>query len=111
MSTPTKANDRQVAGNHYGVGNKLQHWDVALAFDLDYFQGQITKYVMRWKLKHPTPEERLEDLKKAQHFLEKYIEEEEAKLNPPKDPTLMDQVKGVIEDCGATPRYVDQDID
>ena len=29
---------------------------------------------MRWKYKHETPEKRIEDLKKAQHFLAKYIE-------------------------------------
>jgi Cdc6-like AAA superfamily ATPase len=48
---------------------KLQHWDVVHHFDLDYFQGQITKYVMRWKDKNG-----LQDLRKAQHFLDKYIE-------------------------------------
>jgi hypothetical protein len=41
-------------------------------------QYQITKYVMRWKDKHPTVEKRIEDLKKARHFLDKYIEDAEA---------------------------------
>ena len=35
---------------------------------------------MRWKDKHPTPEKKLEDLKKARHFLDKYIEDYEAWL-------------------------------
>ena len=61
------ANDRQVGGKHFK--SELQHWDWVWANELDYFQGQITKYVMRWKLKGG-----VEDLKKAQHFLEKYIE-------------------------------------
>lgn len=61
-------NDRQVGGSHYG-GVPLQHWDIVAMHDLDYFQGQITKYVMRHKKKHG-----IEDLKKAQHFLEKYID-------------------------------------
>lgn len=61
------ANERQVAGSHYK--NAVQHWDWVAANDLDYFQGQITKYVARWKNKNG-----LEDLRKAQHFLEKYIE-------------------------------------
>lgn len=70
------ANERQVAGSHYHAkGKKIQHWDLAVMFQWDPFQYQITKYVMRWKDKHSTPEKRLEDLKKAQHFLEKYIEE------------------------------------
>lgn len=66
------ANDRQVSGSHYGL-DQFQHWDVVVKFDLDYFQGQITKYVMRWDKKNG-----VQDLKKAQHFLEKYIEEIEA---------------------------------
>jgi len=61
------ANDRQVAGNHYRSG--LQHWDFVALNGLDYFQGQVTKYVTRWKLKNG-----VDDLRKAQHFLEKYIE-------------------------------------
>jgi hypothetical protein len=47
-------------------------------FEWDYFQAQITKYLMRWKFKHDTPEKRLEDLNKARHFLDKYIEMAEA---------------------------------
>ena len=61
------ANDRQVGGKHYSA--ELQHWDYVYANDLDYFQGQITKYVTRWKRKNG-----IDDLLKAQHFLEKYIE-------------------------------------
>jgi len=65
-----RANDRQVAGTHYkGVPPEMQHWNVVVAHDLDYFQGQITKYVMRHKLKN-----KKQDLEKALHFLEKYIE-------------------------------------
>ena len=73
-----KANDRQVGGEHYR-GRALQHWDIVRMFQLDYFQGQITKYVMRWKDKNG-----MEDLKKARHFLDKYIElyeEEECDYN------------------------------
>ena len=63
----TSANSRQVGGAHYR--SAIQHWDWCAANDLDYFQGQITKYVARWKEKNG-----FEDLLKAQHFLEKYIE-------------------------------------
>lgn len=61
-------NSRQVGGVHYKTGGE-EHWDRVDRLGLDYFQGQITKYVERWKKKNG-----LEDLKKAQHFLEKYIE-------------------------------------
>lgn len=65
------ANNKQVAGTHY-QGKQLQHWDLVAIYGWDYFQGQITKYLMRWRDKNG-----LEDLRKAQHFLEKYIEEVE----------------------------------
>ena len=67
----SNANEIQVAGDHYRVhgDNNLQHWDMVAVFNLDYFQGQITKYVMRWKHKNG-----IEDLQKAAHFLQKYIE-------------------------------------
>lgn len=61
------ANDRQIGGDHYR--SKIQHWDYVVANDLDYFQAQVTKYVTRWKNKNG-----IQDLLKAQHFLEKYIE-------------------------------------
>lgn len=68
------ANQRQVGGAHYGLG-RLQHWDIVSMFDLDYFQGQITKYVMRFRKKNG-----VEDLEKAGHFLEKLLELEKAKM-------------------------------
>lgn len=69
------ANERQVGGAHYK--SDIQHWDFVYANDLDYFQGQITLYITRWKKKGG-----LQDLEKAKHFLEKYIELETAKLRP-----------------------------
>lgn len=69
------ANDRQEGGSHYKTPSHIpQHWDLAVMYQWDPFQYQITKYIMRWKDKHATPEKRLEDLKKARHFLDKYIE-------------------------------------
>lgn len=62
-----KANDIQVGGLHYRT--HIQHWDYVAANNLDYFQGQITKYVTRWKHKNG-----MQDLLKAKHFLDKYIE-------------------------------------
>ena len=54
----------------------------------DPFQYQITKYVMRWKDKHTTPEKKLEDLKKARSFLDKYISVYEQWLKEDKADTL-----------------------
>lgn len=71
MFPTRKANERQVGGTHYQTKSKSgqEHWDVVHDFDLDYFQGQITKYVMRWRFKGG-----ITDLEKAMHYLEKYIE-------------------------------------
>ena len=75
------ANNTQVGGTHYQSGDKPQHWDIVAMHDLDYFQGQITKYVMRWKKKNG-----LQDLQKAMHFLQKYIELESSR---PKSPGVL----------------------
>lgn len=61
------ANDTQVGGSHYKT--KIEHWDWVIANDLNYLEGQITKYVARARKKNG-----IEDLKKARHFLDKYIE-------------------------------------
>lgn len=65
------ANERQEGGEHYKT--KIQHWDYVIANELGYFEGQITKYVTRWRKKNG-----MEDLLKARHFLDKLIEEVEA---------------------------------
>lgn len=79
----SKANDRQVGGQHYQngagpcphCGKPIQHWDLAAMFGWDYFQGQITKYVMRWRSKNG-----LQDLEKGGHVLQKYLETERRRL-------------------------------
>jgi hypothetical protein len=70
------ANERDmVGGGHYRKhGKEIQHWDIVAIFQLDYFQGQITKYVMRWRDKGG-----IADLEKAAHYLQKYIEVEKAR--------------------------------
>lgn len=73
----TEANKVQVGGNHYKSGG-IEHWDTVVLFELDYFQGQIWKYVLRWRSKGG-----IQDLKKAQHVLQKYIEIEELKIAQP----------------------------
>lgn len=66
----SEANERQVGGNYYSkAGKDEQHWDRVARLGLDYFQAQVTKYVERCWDKNG-----IEDLKKAVHFLQKYIE-------------------------------------
>jgi hypothetical protein len=62
------ANDVQTGGNHY-VLKTIQPWDFIIANNLGYLEGNIIKYVTRHKEKGG-----IEDLKKAQHYLQKLIE-------------------------------------
>ena len=64
---------RQVGGNHYRK-NGIQPWDYVVAHDFDFWQGNILKYITRWRDKGG-----VEDLKKARHYLDKYIELQEEK--------------------------------
>lgn len=63
-----QANDRQVGGSHYKKGGE-EHWDRAWRLKYDPFQYIITKWVERWRDKGG-----VEDLEKARHALDKYIE-------------------------------------
>jgi len=76
-----KANDTQIAGQHYLVLG-IQPWDYIAANDLGWFEGSVVKYVTRWRNK-----DGIADLKKARHVLDKLIELEEAKI-----PTLTEAV-------------------
>lgn len=82
------ANSKQVGGAHY-KGSAIEHWDIVAQHNLDYFQGQITKYVMRWRKKNG-----IQDLEKAQHFLEKYIELAKADSAAEPDRNYVDQDRG-----------------
>lgn len=74
MSTADK---RQVGGGHYkGVEPSQEHWNLAVAYQWNYLQAQCIKYLMRYDKKGG-----VEDLKKAQHFLEKLIEVEMEEAN------------------------------
>ena len=62
------ANAQQVGGSHY-KSKAIQPWDYIASNQLGYLEGNVVKYVSRWKDKGG-----LEDLKKAQHYLAKLIE-------------------------------------
>lgn len=62
------ANAVQIGGDHY-QSKAIQPWDYIISNDLGYLEGNIVKYVSRWKEKGG-----VEDLKKAQHYLAKLIE-------------------------------------
>lgn len=58
---------RQVGGDHYF--NPIQPWDIIRAWELNYWEGNIVKYVLRHKGKN-----KVEDLEKARHYLDYLIE-------------------------------------
>ena len=62
------ANSLQVGGSHY-KDKAIQPWDYIASNGLGYLEGNVVKYVSRWREKGG-----LEDLKKAQHYLTKLIE-------------------------------------
>ena len=64
----TDANSTQVAGTHY-KSKAVQPWDYIVSNNLGYLEGNIVKYVSRWKDKGG-----VDDLKKARHYLDKLIE-------------------------------------
>ena len=74
------ANEKQIGGNHY-KDLKIQVWDFIAANKLDWFQGTITKYICRDK------ENKLQDLLKARHCLDKYIETVAKELDEADEPT------------------------
>jgi hypothetical protein len=57
---------------HYTKG--IEMWDYAHSHNLDFFEGNVIKYVTRWRTKNG-----LEDLRKAKQYLDKLIEHNENK--------------------------------
>ena len=62
------ANKLQVGGTHY-KSKGIQPWDYIAANELGYFEGNVVKYVSRWRDKGG-----VDDLRKAAHYLQKLIE-------------------------------------
>jgi hypothetical protein len=70
VDSPTST--RQVGGDHYRR-YRFQPWQIVEEYGLDFFEGNALKYLLRRK------GDRLQDLEKLQHYVEKLIERE--KLN------------------------------
>lgn len=65
---PKSSFDTQVGGNHY-KDLAIQPLEFIVKNELDFLQGNVVKYVVRYKTKGG-----LEDLKKARHYLDLMIE-------------------------------------
>ena len=67
------ADTRQVGGHHY-AGKAVQPWDAMRAWMTPeqfegYLRGNVIKYIARYPDKNG-----IEDVKKAQHYMEKLLE-------------------------------------
>lgn len=60
--------ETQIGGNHY-KDKAIQPVEYIHANNIGYFEGNIIKYVTRWKDKNG-----IQDLKKAIHYLELLID-------------------------------------
>lgn len=88
-------NETQVGGQHYRDKNpSYQHWDYVAEYDLNYFAGQVTKYITRWKSK-----DGVKDVQKAIHYLDKLMWLlENGKLEmPPKRNYTMEKALGITK--------------
>lgn len=66
----SKVNSIQIGGEHY-KSKGIQPWDYIIANNIQYLEGNIIKYVTRWRDKGG-----IKDLEKAAHYLDKLIETE-----------------------------------
>ena len=67
----TSALDVQIGGVHYAA-KAIQPVQYIHANDIGFFEGNVIKYVTRWKDKGG-----LEDLRKAKHYIELLLELED----------------------------------
>jgi len=67
MGDDKPAKDRQEGGDHYQMA--IQPVDFIEKNGIGFTEGNIIKYIVRYKRKHG-----LKDLRKAQHYLEMLIE-------------------------------------
>lgn len=61
----------QVGGDHYEVMD-IQPWEVIERANLDFWEGNVIKYVMRYRNKNG-----VEDLRKALDYLQYLIDRED----------------------------------
>lgn len=86
------ANSRQVGGDHYQMD--IQPWDFIVANNMGYLEGNIVKYVSRWKYKGG-----VQDLYKARHYLDKLIEVYEDANRPKEAGGDIQTTRPVSDNC------------
>lgn len=66
VSVDGAARRKQVGGDHYSR-HTIQPLDIIDEYELDYYEGNALKYLLRQK------GDRLQDLEKAKHYIEMLI--------------------------------------
>lgn len=86
---------KQVGGDHYKKHEGLQPWNIIDAYRLNYYEGNILKYLLRDKT------DRVEDLQKLIHYAEKELENTLACLDTVCQAyTISDEDKAIIKAGG-----------
>lgn len=61
-----------ISAPSYYMRGKIETWDFIVDKQLDFLEGNVVKYIVRWREKNG-----VEDLKKARVYLDKLIKEAE----------------------------------
>lgn len=73
-----------MSANNTGPGHykdkAIQPWDFVVSNNLGYLEGNVIKYITRWRQK-----DGVQDLRKAKHYIEKLIEMETGTAAPETD--------------------------
>jgi len=77
-----KSLETQIAGQHY-KNQKIQPIEYILENKLPFIEGNIVKYITRWREKGG-----IEDLKKVKHYVEILMEHEDGKRNKTTVPSV-----------------------
>ncbi len=84
-----------MSANNTGPGHykdkAIQPWDFIVSNNLGYLEGNVVKYISRWRQKGG-----VEDLRKAKHYIEKLIEIETGMAVPePSFDSLMREQRAI----------------
>ncbi len=93
------ANERQIGGDHYkrpGGVAALEHWDLIERSGIGYLEGCATKYVARWQSKGG-----IQDLEKADHYVQKLIELYQEGVRLPRGVARMDVIAAFCRPLGS----------
>lgn len=80
----TEALKKQVGGNHYNK-KVIQPWHIIDDHSLDFYEGNAVKYILRDK------GDRIEDVEKAIHYLERKLELLKKEAEHEVTPSLFDE--------------------